>query len=329
MRASRQRDAWAAFGLGLVARLAVVAWARGRFPATQDGWYYDVLARRLASGAGYTWLWDNGTVTYAAHYPVGYPALLGALYRLFGATDTVAMTAGALFGAAAAYATHRAMDVPGSPRWSPAGAACVVALHPALVPYAAARMTEALTATLLMAATALTVKARGSGQWRWVVAAGIVLGAATLVRPQSLLLAPLFGLLTFGGAAATRRPGRHALVRAGAVTLVALACVAPWTVRNCARMNRCALVSVNGGWNLLIGATTPNGVWNPISVPPVCATVWDEAAKDTCFEREAERLIEREPLAWLARAPAKVAATFDVIAASPWYLHASNPSAFS
>ena len=50
--------------------------ARRAFPRSEDGHYYDVLARRLAAGQGYTWLWPDGAVTYAAHYPVGYPAML-------------------------------------------------------------------------------------------------------------------------------------------------------------------------------------------------------------------------------------------------------------
>jgi hypothetical protein len=93
-------------------------------------------------------------------------------------------------------------------------------------------------------------------------------------------------------------------------------------------MHRCALVSVNGGWNLLIGATTDNGAWHAVPVPPECATVWDEAAKDVCFEGAARRAIAVSPLAWAGRAPAKLAATFDYFGAGPWYLHASNPDAF-
>jgi hypothetical protein len=93
-------------------------------------------------------------------------------------------------------------------------------------------------------------------------------------------------------------------------------------------MHRCALVSVNGGWNLLIGATTETGAWQPMPVPAECAAVWDEAAKDACFERAAWRDIGRSPSAWLRRAPAKLAATFDYFGAAPWYLHASNPAAF-
>jgi hypothetical protein len=93
-------------------------------------------------------------------------------------------------------------------------------------------------------------------------------------------------------------------------------------------MHRCALVSVNSGWNLLIGATTDTGAWQPVAVPAECTTVWDEAAKDTCFERAALRGIGRSPAEWLRRAPAKLAVTFDYFGAAPWYLHASNPSEF-
>ena len=94
-------------------------------------------------------------------------------------------------------------------------------------------------------------------------------------------------------------------------------------------MHRCALVSVNGGWNLLIGAQTTSGTWAAVHVPPACATLWDEAGKDACFERAAWRAIAAAPGAWIARAPAKVAATLDVFGAAPWYLRTSNPGAFS
>ncbi|MFX8696456.1 hypothetical protein ABTM58_20720, partial [Acinetobacter baumannii] len=75
------------------------------------------------------------------------------------------------------------------------------------------------------------------------------------------------------------------VVTAAAIALgVALAVCAPWTARNCARMHRCALVSVNGGWNLLIGADlATEGGWSPIQVPDACKEVYDEAGKDACF----------------------------------------------
>jgi len=320
-----RRDAWVAFSIGLSVRLAVVALARGRFPPVEDGRYYDLLARRLASGAGYTWLWPDGVVTYAAHYPVGYPGILAAAYTAFGPSDTVAMVVNALLGAASVYAAHRLVDRPDGPRWRPLAAALVVALHPALVPYTAALMTEGVTASLLLVAIAIANRARVPGDRGWtLLAAGIVVGGATLVRPQSLLLAPVLGALAAPASAAVSQR----FARAAGVTAIALACVAPWTFRNCVRMGRCALVSVNGGWNLLIGTTTTTGGWEPVTVPPPCAAVWDEAGKDACFRRAAYRSILSAPGPWVARAPAKVAMTLDYFGAGPWYLHASNRDVF-
>ena len=94
-------------------------------------------------------------------------------------------------------------------------------------------------------------------------------------------------------------------------------------------MNRCALVSVNAGWNLLIGADAEStGAWSPIKVPAACREVFDEAQKDVCFGREARRYVREHPLAWASLAPRKLAATFDYCGAAPWYLHEASPAAF-
>ncbi len=324
----RARATWGVFALALAARVAVVAWARGRFPAVGDGAFYDTIARRIAQGDGYTWLWPDGTVTYAAHYPVGYPAYIGLAYALFGTSLVVAMLANALVGAAGAAAVHR-LALRAMPPGNALAAGLVVALHPALVPYTAALMTEGVTAGILAVAAACAAAARGSERPRlFRVATGMAMGWATLVRPQCLLLAPILGALSVDAAPGTPRAfGRRAL---GALVVLglAVACCLPWTARNCLRMERCALVSVNGGWNLLIGAETETGSWAEIGVPPDCREVWSEAGKDLCFERAARRAIAGHPGAWLAMVPAKLARTFDYVGASPWYMHASNPDAF-
>jgi hypothetical protein len=319
------RDAAVVFVAALVARLAVVAWAAARFPAVEDGHYYDVLARRLASGQGYTWLWPDGAVTYAAHYPVGYPALVAAGYAIFGARTGVAMVVNALVGAAGCLAIHTIVDGPNVPRWRPLAAGLAVAVHPALVPYTAALMTEGVTTALIAIAAALALHAaRAARPAAFLAGCAVVLAGAVLVRPQSLALAPFVGALAAGADAGWR----VRLRRAAAVTGIALACIAPWTARNCSVMHRCALVSVNGGWNLLIGAVTTSGGWQPVPVPSECATVWDEAAKDTCFEHAGLSAIRAAPASFFARVPAKLAYTFDYFGAAPWYLHASNPAAF-
>lgn len=323
-RDATRRDAIVVTLVALAARLGVVAWAASTIPPTADGEYYHRLATRIASGEGYTWLWPDGVVTYAAHYPVGYPALIGAAYALLGAKPVVAMLVNALVGTAGAWAAFDLLSRATSRRLAVAGG-LVVALHPALVPYTAALMTEGVTAALLVIATAFAERAHGArARGRaiaWFVATGVLMGMATLVRPQSLVLAPVLGWLA-------TRAARAGLIGAILSTVLAVGVCAPWTARNCRRMERCALVSVNGGWNLAIGTQTTGGGWQEMVVPDACKEVFAESAKDECFGAAARGTIIRDPLRWLARAPAKLRVTFDYFGAAPWYLHAASPDRF-
>jgi 4-amino-4-deoxy-L-arabinose transferase-like glycosyltransferase len=332
----RQRalDALSVFVVALAARLVVVAWAASRIPPAADGTFYHRIAERIAAGLGYTWLWPDGVVTYAAHYPVGYPGLVGAAYALAGPRPDAAMILNALVGALAALAVHR-LASRAAPRGSALAAGLVVALHPGLVAYTPALMSEGVTAALVACAAwaagrardAIEDGSRRSVPWGRLAVLGLVVGAATLVRPQSLVLAPLFALVAL---AVPGRPHalRSSLLGAALVSATALAVCAPWTLRNCARMNHCALVSVNGGWNLLIGADpVSTGAWSPVKVPDECREVYDEAQKDVCFGRAARRYITTNPGPWLSLVPRKLAATFDYCGAAGWYLHDANGAA--
>lgn len=324
---------WALVALGL--RALVIAWAAARVPPAADGAFYHVVAGRIAEGLGYTWLWPDGAVTYAAHYPIGYPALLGLGYALFGAKPVVAMWLNAALGAlgtALVYQlTYDAASQSGLAQragFAANVAAFAVACSPSLIGYVPALMTESAVGVVLTMATWAAVASSRSSQGRpraaWLLVSGVALGAATLLRPQSILVAPLFGGLAFWRA----EPGRARLGRAlggAAVTLgVALAVCAPWTARNCERMGRCMLVSANGGWNLLIG-TFPegHGAFVPIDgprVPAECREVFQEAEKDVCFGRAGRRRIVEAPGRYLSLIPAKLRVTFDHTAMAAEYL---------
>jgi 4-amino-4-deoxy-L-arabinose transferase-like glycosyltransferase len=322
---------------GMAVRVAVVAWAAGRIPPTADGEYYHVLASRIAAGQGYTWAWPDGVVTYAAHYPVGYPAVVAALYAVFGASPVVAMLFNSVIGALAVFAVHQiAASV--ANRWGALLAGVAVALHPALVAYTPALMTEGVVAALLAVAGWGMVVARslqGRRHWMVLVGLGVLLGVSTLIRPQVVVAAPIFGLLAAGHDA---RCWRKAILRSIVVGSLAVATCLPWSLRNCFLMNSvrpgvfaaqsCVFVSANGGWNLLIGAGPgATGTWEPIErvgIPAECREVYGEADKDRCFGRAGVRQIREHPWRWLGLVPKKLAATFDTCGAAGWYLHAAN-----
>jgi 4-amino-4-deoxy-L-arabinose transferase-like glycosyltransferase len=308
--------------LGLTLRLAIVfAWGDS-FPPADDGTFYHVVAQRIAQGLGYTWAWPDGAVTYAAHYPVGYAALIGSGYALFGSKPLVAMVLNALVGTLAVVAGHRLLWLSGRSRAANL-AALLLAVHPTLVAYTLALMTEGVVAALLLTLVWFVVAARSSPvPWLWYLGFGFLGGLLTLIRPQVL---PLLGIspLLCGGPSLFRR----ALVALKVVAIALLVC-APWTLRNCEKLGRCSFVSANGGWNLLIGtAPEGRGGWvslDEIGVPLACREVFAEADKDKCFAEAALREIEASPLAWLALAPQKLSNTFDYGTSASYYLGASN-----
>ena len=304
----------------LVARLGVALLAWNAFPPADDGVFYDALARRLARGLGYTWAWPDGTVTRVAHYPVGYPALLALAYRVLGERPMSALLLHAGIGAVGAVAVHL-VAARGTSRRAGRWAGLVVALHPALLAYTPAIMTEGVCAALLAVPFALALSARRRSGWAFL--AGVALGSVSLVRPQALLLAPVVGWLAIAGA--SRRRWRASLVTLLFVTGVTGA-LAPWIVRNERVFGRAVLVSANGGWNLLIGTDErAAGGWRGLDVPYACRDVWDEAGKDACFGRAAREKITARPWAWIALAPSKLATTFDIGGSGASYLARSRP----
>ena len=309
-------------------RLCVVWWAAARFPPAEDGKYYDIVATRIARGLGYTWLWPDGVVTYAAHYPVGYPALMGGLYAVLGPRPLWAMAFNGALGAAAVAAVHRVASTEAN-RGGALLAACAVAFHPGLFFYTPALMTEGVSAALLALAAWVAIRDAGEGARggaRRVGALGGVFAMLTLVRPQTLLLAPPYGFCWPRSA-----PWKRCAAAMATLAVAGVLCL-PWTARNCVRMKSCVFVSANSGWNLFIGsAEGATGSWVPLErlgVPEACREVWGEAEKDACFRREAIDRIVNAPGRFLALVPAKLASTFDYAGAAGWYLNSSNPSAF-
>ncbi len=270
-----------------------------------DGVLYARLAAHLAAGDGYVISAPIGPSLPTAFYPVGYPAAVAALVPI---TRSVPVAARAVNLLAAALACLSAVALGrhlGGPR---AGhtAGLGYALYPGAVLWSAATMTETLNGALLAAACAAALVPRARrNPWLGPVLSAVLTAAATLVRPQSLLAAPLAGAL--GG----RGGLRSRALRAAAVTAIALALVAPWTARNARAVGGCALVSTNGGSNLLIG-TFPEvrGGYRRPTRRDGCGAEPDEFRRDRCMSALAVQHIRVHPLAWVEGGLQKLARTF-------------------
>jgi 4-amino-4-deoxy-L-arabinose transferase-like glycosyltransferase len=312
------------FVVALVPRLWVaLAWSG---EPVWDGHYYDFGAKRIAQGLGYS---DDLTIDGRlmwhpwCHYPVGYSAFLGGFYRLFGPSPAVAAQANAIVGAALAVVTWAlARYALSETRARVAGG--IVALHPGLVLYAALLMSEPLAALLTLVAFWLAV--RDPRPLRGIVAGGLTLGVAALVRPQALLCAPALVLPLL----ARRKAGDAARPGVWAAMAVACACslvpVLPWTARNCVVMDKCALVSTNGGWNLAIGAfPRATGRFETLRSSDGCSDVTGQVQQDRCWLAYGLSQIRAHPWHWLKLVPAKLGFTFDHESFAVEYLHEARP----
>lgn len=315
-------DAPFTIALGLVALLprlfVAIAWAR---EPVWDGHYYHFGAERIAAGLGY-----SEDVTIAghlvwkpwSHYPVGYSGLLSFFYRLFGSGLLVAPVVNALTGALTVIIVHRLARYYLSPgRARVAGG--IAALHPGLIAYSAVVMTEPLAALLVLGAALAALRWRG--RWRAAVLAGALLGLAVLVRPSSLLAAPLLALTQ-------PRPVWRAALSGAVATVMALLVVTPWSLRNCRTMDGCALVSTNGGWNLAIGAITTTGRFTTLRASDGCPVVTGQVQQDRCWAQVGRDLIRANPGRWLAMIPKKLGETFDHESFAIEYLREANPAAW-
>lgn len=302
----------------LLAVLVRVAWLSAVPPVAHwDGVIYERTAWRIAHGMGFVDTYNNvPPYLPTAFYPVGYPGLLALSHTLLGPGLWVA---GALNVLAAALTTAAVFQLARRAWGTPAAhlSAALYALSPGAVLYTSTLMTETVSAALLVGAIALAETWSRGRPARFALAAGLVFGVAGLVRPQSLLLAPVVALLA--------SPSPRWIDRARTLALVGVACVAvvlPWTVRNCRVLDGCALVSVNGGSNLFIGADPEaHGTYRELRRGEGCGHVMTEVAKDRCYGDLAVRRIAAHPLQWLSLMPAKLQALLDYEVSPAYYLH--------
>ena len=240
--AAARRPAWfvpaAVFAVALAVRLVIVAVLPNLYDrGIADS--YDVIAVNLLHGRGFGYVSGVPTVARAPYFPVH----IAAVYALVGESLTalrVTAAAGDALVAALVVVFVRAATATGSRpvSLSPAErtrlaalAGLLYAAQPVTGYYAAKLVPETwLTLWLVLAAVCFARWWRGGG-WTWALPLGIAAGVASLNKTVALGLA--LGVLAATLARTARRGiDRRLLAQSLAVLLVALAVVAPWTVRN-------------------------------------------------------------------------------------------------
>ena len=237
---------------GVLLRLAWALYAARPPVGLHDPTFYTIFAESLAAGDGYRL--PDGQPT--AYYPVGYPAALAALYWLADHTPLPADRVGLavalnLVAAAISFVLIHRIGTRLFDRRVGLLAAAGLALMPNLVFHSALALTETLFNTIALGAVLLVVETDWRRRSIPVLAGfGVLTAVAALIRPPSLLFLPV---LVIAGLWVGRWGWREALRSLLVPTVVAVAVILPWSLRNADVMEAPILLSSNVGDNLCIG----------------------------------------------------------------------------
>lgn len=243
--------------LGFGARLAWALYARAEPPVdwflSGDQFSYYHYGSEIARGRGYI-SYITGEAT--AYYPIGYPAILGALYFVVLHTpipDNL-LFATTLFHVVVGTASVALVFVVGRALASVRVgllAAGLLALFPNVIYQVATVQLETTFIFLVLVALAIIVThdwSSGPPSWPRLVAFGASLGVAVLVRPFAAVL-----FVGLAAALATLRLGWRKVAIAVAAPLgVVVAMSVPWTIRNAVHMDAFIPSSTNMGDTLCI-----------------------------------------------------------------------------
>jgi hypothetical protein len=225
-------------------------------PGTRMAWRYHDTAESILRGDGILWPREPDPAhTGLMARPPGYSMFLAAVYgaaeRSFFAAQFVQNLLTSMACVLLALATALLV------RWSVGFAAgLLAALSPHIALPSSFLLPDALSALPLMTALlVLALASRGrAGLW-WSTLAGALLGVATWLRPNVVLLAPCLAALVF----LLARNRRRAVWHGAAVLLSAALVVLPITVRNYVVFHELVPVSLNGGLTFLQGVADAGG----------------------------------------------------------------------
>ncbi len=250
-RALSKTDALVLSGAVLLAVVLRAAWVAHSEVSPVEGvdtlWYHAV-AESVSLGKGV--VNPNDPTSPTALFPPGYSLVLAAAYKLFGAGAGVAQGLNIGLAAVTILVTYLVGRL-ALGRLAAGIGVLLLAVFPSQVLFSSLVMSEHLfTLLFMMVIASLLLGGRTTGRWSLALmfTAGLIAGAATLVRGQGLILLAVVPAWWF----LYHRP-KVPLVHLALFFYGVLFTVLPWTIRNWYQLDSPVVVSTNAGWNAAIG----------------------------------------------------------------------------
>ena len=259
---------------------------------------YDIFAQNIAAGFGYGW--NPGELT--AFWAVGTAAFYAMIFSVFGHTYVPIVIINIIVGLGTI-----ALAMSLAQRWfGPVTSILtgwILALWPLMIQFTTILASEMLfNFCVLVAFWVSTLPG-----WKWLpraFAAGIALAAASYIRPVALLLAPL----AFLQEALIQRRVVRAVAACTVSSMVMIALILPWSMRNLHVFDRFVLVSTNAGSNLWMG-NNPKTTGGYMPLPKT--NIVNEVDRDRYFSQKAWEYIRQEPLTFVVRTLKKAVLVHD------------------
>ncbi len=235
--------------IALIIRLAYVI-SVGNDVRWPDETEYHGIAINLIEGKGYSYFRGvSGELSPTAYRAPGLPAFLALIYLLTGPSLLAARIGQAMLGAALIPIGFLIGRELGLSRRAGLIACAALALYPYYIFCAGAVYPIVLSTILVGLATLALLRGRSRPGVAMEIAAGVVLGLASLTFGHVLAAAPLVALWVVLNKQARRN---SALIAAVAFVLAFSAALAPWVVRNALMLGRPTL-STAFEYNLCMG----------------------------------------------------------------------------
>ncbi len=229
--------------VALAPRLAFVLVA-GHSPPGVDEVEYDIIAKSIIDGKGFSWYLGLPT----SFRPPGYPWFLAGVYWLLGPNVFRARMVQAFLTAGHALLTYLVCKKAFNAKAARLSA-IFVALYIPLILYTVGLMTENLFIPLILLAFYLLLKTRDNWPRLFSVLAGLALGASILVRPSVTFFVPLLFLWFYF----PKRDWKKAVTNFGIIAVIIVVMVTPWSIRNYNVTGQFVYLDTRTGYNLYIG----------------------------------------------------------------------------
>ena len=234
-----------------------------------------------------------------AYEPIGYPALLALLYKIFGVNIIVGKIANILIATGSLALVYLIVDKGLKNKKAAIFAMFLVAVLPLNVSYTSVLSTEiTFTVFFLLVIYIMLLPNKKISTYVYL---GIILGILSLVKPYMMV----FQFVILAIEVFDTRKLKKPLVNLLIITAFMILTIAPWTIRNYFVFNKVIPISTNGGYNLYLNNNDyATGGWqDPFLIPNtpllkykhVNDDFWDEVKVDEEGKKLAYNWIKNNP----------------------------------